>query len=78
MGLKIKNDQEEFEQKIRFFLKKIKLNKRLFIVTFEMESLVYGGIVEAWCWAIEGHGGAISRKGWWWGSLWCNLTDEGW
>ena len=50
----------------------------LFIVTFEMESLVYGGIVEAWCWAIEDHGGAISRRGWRWGSLWCNLTDEGW
>ena len=43
-----------------------------------MESLVYGGIVEAWCWEIEGHGGAISRRGWWWGSLWCDLTDKGW
>ena len=39
-----------------------KLNKRLVIVTFEMESLVDGGIVEAWYWASKGHSGAISRR----------------
>ena len=51
MGLQIKNDREEFEQKIGcwFFFK---LNKRLVIVTFEMESLVYGGIAKAWCWVL--------------------------
>ena len=76
MGLQIKNDREEFKQKIRCWVF-FKLNKRLVIVTFKMESLVYGGIAEAWCWAIEGHGGAIPRRGWWWGSLWCDLTDMG-
>nr|POF21562.1 hypothetical protein CFP56_10774 [Quercus suber] len=75
-GCKLKNDREKFEQKIRCWV--FKSNKRLVIVTFEMESLVYGGIAKAWCWAIEDHGGAISRRGWCWGSLWCDLTDVGW
>ena len=47
MGLQIKKRQEEFEQKIRCW--GFKLNERLVIVTFEMESLVYRGIAEAWC-----------------------------